>query len=269
MALAGIAPPSRLRGLPESTQRQFDEFYSWILRLRLGESADSGDTNIVEILEESFFQDRFIGGALSVSGTNADANIGELQWNTVLDTAAGTVARVASTAGHIGVVRVTSNAASGRQSMYLGHAAVNGNLINLNDMDSTKWVVAWIQGRARFGFGNDSAGLGLGTENFRLEADQTAGVWACVTTGGGAATSVATAIPLVSGQFIEWRLQRVSANEYRFFANDELVHTAVPPSKLPTPGSLIGPALQTIQVLGAASIVEIDTFNLLLRQEEA
>jgi hypothetical protein len=34
MALVGIAPPSRLRGLPESTQKQFDYFYEWILRLR-------------------------------------------------------------------------------------------------------------------------------------------------------------------------------------------------------------------------------------------
>ena len=33
MALIGIPPPSRMRGLPDSTQRQFDYFYEWILRL--------------------------------------------------------------------------------------------------------------------------------------------------------------------------------------------------------------------------------------------
>lgn len=33
MALIGIPPPTRLRGLPDSTQRQFDAFYEWILRL--------------------------------------------------------------------------------------------------------------------------------------------------------------------------------------------------------------------------------------------
>jgi hypothetical protein len=34
MALVGIAPPRRSRGLPESTQREFDQWYEWLLRLQ-------------------------------------------------------------------------------------------------------------------------------------------------------------------------------------------------------------------------------------------
>jgi hypothetical protein len=34
MALVGIAPPRRARGLPESTQREFDQWYEWLLRLQ-------------------------------------------------------------------------------------------------------------------------------------------------------------------------------------------------------------------------------------------
>lgn len=222
-------------------------------------------TKEVWVGPESFIIDRFIGGAQSVSGTNTNANVGQLQWNTVLSAAAGVVSRVASILDHMGIVRIASDAATGRQAIYLGHSAASGNLVALAELDSTFWVARHIANRIRFGFGSDAAALGLGAEAFYVEASTDIDTqWRCVTRSGGVGTEFSTTLAVVPGTFVDWRIQRISDTEYRFFADGVLLYTAVPPAEMPDPAALVGPAFQAIQATGQ-SIGEIDTFTLQLR----
>lgn len=224
-----------------------------------------GDFEDLPSTTVGFIVDRFLGGAQSVAGTSTNANVGELQWNTVLSTAAGSVDRVASIASHMGIVRISSAAGSGRQAIYLGHSAVAGNLVNLDEMDSTSWTVAHVAHRIRFGFGSDPAAAGLGAEAFYIEASPDApdpNFWVCVVRSASVNTSFTTSIPIVTSEFVEWKIQRVSGTEFRFFADGELVHTAT--SGTPDPGTVMGPAFQSIQNV-ATAIGEIDTFVLQLK----
>ena len=213
---------------------------------------------------QNSFRDRFVGGAISVSGTNANANVGEMAWNTVHDFSNGTVARVPSVPGHIGIVRLTSNASNGRQGIYLGNAVSNGSMIALDDMASTRWVVRAVNQRCRFGFGDNTQDASLGNNSFFVQASpNTLANWSFNTRKAGVSTLVDTLLPIDPNQWVEWEIQREPVTgALTVLADGEEIVSVTDPAVLPDVAN-IGPGLQVIQVSGA-SVAEIDTFELFL-----
>lgn len=227
-----------------------------------------GDIEDIPVNVALLIQDRFIGGAQSVTGTNTNANVGQLQWNTVRDSQDGTVSRVASTAGHPGVVRLTGHATLGsRQAMYLGHTAVSGSVVALNEVDYFEFLVRNVgTGRFRLGIGDDSAAAGLGNDSIYVNCQpDVEGFWRLTSSSGGALTTALSSIPIVAGVWVSWRIQIVSASEVRFFADGTLVATYT--TNIPSFATLMAPAVQVITITPGPfqGIGEIDLFTMQMK----
>lgn len=232
-----------------------------------------GEGGIVYIssqeLQERLIQDRFCGGALSITGTNTNANIGELGWNTVIDTSNGTVTRVPSETGHFGIVRVSSNVTNGRQTLYQANTAIGGNFFQLDDMDYIEWTVKNVQSRQRFGLGSDMTDASLGIDSIYIECStDLTPTWRFVTRGNGSSDVIVSDIEVVPGQWITWRTKRVSASIYEFYykldTDSELILAGATDGSQDVPATnLLAVGLQAIRI-GSQSIMDLDTFTMQL-----
>lgn len=264
-----IADPRQLRGFSDdATRRQFAEWWEWLRRMKAYLATLSG-TNItnINVAQENFLLDRFIGGNQSATGTNTNANLGELRWNTAFTAAAGTISRVASTSGHMGILRFTSANAGSHQGMYLGHTSPNGVLLDLDEMDYMEWVVRYVQGdRFRFGLGSDAGGVGLGAISVTVNANSdVSAVWTLVLSDGVSGVTVNTTIPIVANTWVTWKIQRISQAEYQFSANGNLLYTSSAADFPPAVGATIAPGIQVVRTTAGTTIGEVDTFKLRLK----
>lgn len=225
-----------------------------------------GDIEAIPVNVALLIQDRFIGGALSVTGTNADANVGQLQWNTVRDSQDGTVTRVASQSDHPGIVRLTGHPTLGsRQSMYLGHAAVSGSVVQFDEVAFMEFTVRNVQNRFRFGVGDDAAAAGFGNNRIVIGSDaDISAVWVVGVANAGVATTVTTTVP-ITNNWIVWRIEFISSAELRFFADEVLIATIT--TNVPSFSALMAPSLQVVTVTPGPfqGIGEIDLFTMQMK----
>ncbi len=227
-----------------------------------------GDLEPTPTVEALLIQDRFIGGNESATGNNTNANIGQLQWNTAFTSNAGTVARVAAVTGHPGIVRVSGHATlGGHQAMYLGHAATNGSVVALDEVEYFEFLVKNVgTGRFRFGIGDNAAAAGLGNNTMGFSADTDVNsVWYGFTNNGGSSSTVTSTVATSSSAWRTFRIQIVSSAEIQFFIDGALIGAIT--SNIPSFSTLMAPAVQAVTITPGPfqGIGEVDLFTMQMK----
>lgn len=225
-----------------------------------------GELEQIPIVAAQLIQDSFIGGNLSATGNNTNANVGQLAWNLVQDTQAGTFARIASDSEHPGVVRGSGHPTLGsRQSAYLGHAAVNGSVVRFDEVDYIEFVVRHIQNRFRFFVGDDAAAPAGGNNRVAIGGDKDiTAFWALSNANAGVSSAFTTDIPITTN-WITWRIQFVSDSELRFFADGNLIWTST--TNIPSFSAFMAPAIQVVTITPGPlqGIGDIDLFTIQMK----
>lgn len=178
-------------------------------------------------------RDDFFGGANLVSGTNAAAGLGQFGWNTVHDSAQGSLSQQPARDGRLGIVRCSSSPSSGRQAMYLGTAVSSGKLIEPSQIVHVEFTIALIANRFRFGIGANAIATGFGDEGIYLQAQPgTPNNWFAIARTGNVPTVRDTGVELQYGldKWLRGKFERMIGDGnatlgWKVYIDDALVAT--------------------------------------------
>lgn len=179
-------------------------------------------------------RDDFLGGATAVSGTSVTAGIGEFGWNTIHESAQGSVSQQPARDGRLGIVRVSSSSSSGRQGLYLGSAASGGKILQVDQLVHVEFTIALISNRFRFGLGVSAIPTGFGAEGLYLQAQPggSPANWAAIVRTGNTPTVKDTGVELAYGpdEWLKGKFERMIGEEnvtlgWKVYIDDTLVAT--------------------------------------------
>ena len=196
-------------------------------------------------------------------GSTETGEVGEQGWGFTN----GTVSYAAPAQDRPGIMTRASAATAGNvASTYPLSSATTGMLVKA-DLQELAWSVLPVNpGLAtyRVGIANDAAG-NPPSDGFYLEALTTDINWFSVRRRAGAETRTDTGIPVSSGTWMDYRLRRVSTDNWEIFINGgafQIIHTI---GNIPLETDVMLPFSQIIPLTAVARSMHHDFFSLVMR----